>query len=114
MITERILQLLDYKKITPYRFCTDLGYSHSFLNKKREIGTDKYANILKYFSDVSPEWLLTGEGEILKNSDKSIEFELNFYKNENISLKEEQKRLLRIIENLTSKDEKNVLSLESA
>lgn len=48
-LTERILQILEYKKITKYKFCKDLGLSKGFLDKPREITTDKYANILAYF-----------------------------------------------------------------
>ena len=67
MITERILKILDFKNVTKYKFCKDLGVSNAFLDKPREITTDKYANILDYFSDVNPEWLLTGKGEMLRN-----------------------------------------------
>ena len=66
MITERILKLIELKGITKYKFCKELGFSNGFLDKPREIGTDKYANILEYIPDVSPEWLLTGTGEMLK------------------------------------------------
>ena len=45
-----------------------MGFSTAFLDKPREISTDKYANILLYFPDVSPEWLLTGKGEMLRTS----------------------------------------------
>lgn len=66
MITERILQVIDKKGITKYKFCKDLGLSNGFLDKTREIATDKYANILEYFKDVNPQWLLTGQGRMIK------------------------------------------------
>ncbi len=69
-ITERILQLIENENITKYKFCKDLGVSKGFLDKSREITTDKYANILDYFPNASPEWLLTGEGEMLKSENK--------------------------------------------
>ena len=65
-ITDRILKVLEIKGITKYKFHKDLGLSNGFLDKSREIGTDKYANILEYFSDINSEWLLTGKGEMLK------------------------------------------------
>ena len=65
-ITERILNYLEIKGVTPYRFCKDLGLSNGFLDKPREISTDKYANILVYFPEINPNWLLTGEGGMLK------------------------------------------------
>lgn len=69
-ITERISQVLEYKNITKYKFCKDLGFSKGFLDKPREITTDKYANILVYFPDINPEWLLTGKGEMLKEREQ--------------------------------------------
>lgn len=66
MITERILQVIEKKEITKYKFCKDLGLSNSFLDKSREITTDKYANILEYFPDINPKWLLTGKGSMFK------------------------------------------------
>lgn len=67
-ITERILQVIEIKGLTKYKFCQDLGLSKGFLDKPREITTDKYANILVYFPDINPEWLLTGNGSMLKES----------------------------------------------
>jgi repressor LexA len=72
MITERILEYLKIKGITKYKFCKDLGLSNGFLDKPREISTDKYANILEYFSEINPEWLLTGKEPMLKNQNKPI------------------------------------------
>lgn len=66
-ITERILKIIDNKDITKYKFCKDLGVSKGFLDKPREISTDKYANILSYFPDISPEWLLTGNGSMFRD-----------------------------------------------
>lgn len=66
-ITDRILIVLENKGITKYKFCKDLGFSNGFLDKSREISTDKYANILFYFADVNPTWLLTGKGEMLND-----------------------------------------------
>ena len=65
-IQERILQYLENKDITPYKFCKDLGFPRGYLNKRGVIGTDKYLKIIKYCKDLSPEWLLTGEGDMLK------------------------------------------------
>ena len=69
MITERIIEYINYKGITKYKFCKDLGFSNGFLDKKREITTDKYANILEYFPELNPEWLLTGKGEMLNGAE---------------------------------------------
>ena len=65
-IQERILQYLEYKKVTPYKFCKDLEFPMGSLNKRGSIGTDKYLKIIKYCKDLNPEWLLSGEGPMLK------------------------------------------------
>lgn len=110
MVTERISEILDLKGITKYRFCKDLGLSNGFLDKPREITTDKYANILEYLPDVSPEWLLTGKGPMFKNKDSLVtsedQVQYNWQSNEVQYLKKqvtEQKKELdnkqKIIEN---------------
>ncbi len=68
-ITDRILQILDLKGISKYKFHKDLGFSNGFLDKSRDIGTDKYAKILDYFTDINPQWLLTGKGEMLRSEE---------------------------------------------
>lgn len=73
MITERIKHLIEIKGVTKYKFCKDLGFSNGFLDKPREISTDKYANILEYFPDVNPEWLLTGKGCMLREQTEETE-----------------------------------------
>ena len=67
MITKRITQLLETHNITKYKFCRDLGLSNGFLDKEREITTDRYAKILEYFPQINPDWLLTGRGEMLRS-----------------------------------------------
>jgi len=37
--TERISQYLDYKGITKYKFCKDLGFSNKFLDNSSNMGT---------------------------------------------------------------------------
>lgn len=70
-IQERILQYLEYKKVTPYKFCKDLEFPMGSLNKRGSIGTDKYLKIIKYYRDLNPEWLLSGEGSMLKKEQKT-------------------------------------------
>lgn len=66
--TERIKQFIDYKGISKYKFCKDLGFSNKFLDNSSNMGTDKASKILHYFPELSPEWLLTGKGKMLINN----------------------------------------------
>lgn len=71
MIVERIKEYLDKNGISVAAFERSIGMSNaSFaksLKNKGAIGTDKLENILNIYKDISPTWLLTGEGSMLKS-----------------------------------------------
>ncbi|MDX6182577.1 S24 family peptidase [Flavobacterium sp. Fl-77] len=70
--TERTKQYLDYKGITKYKFCNDLGFSNKFLDNSSNMGTDKACKILHYFPELNSEWLLTGNGPMLKENTTDV------------------------------------------
>ncbi|WP_235832378.1 S24 family peptidase [Flavobacterium zhairuonense] len=70
--TERVREYLDYKGITKYKFCNDLGFSNKFLDNSSNMGTDKACKILHYYPDLNSEWLLTGNGPMIKEENTSI------------------------------------------
>lgn len=76
MILERIKQYIDYKSISVAAFERSIGMSNaSFgkcLKKGGAIGTDKLENILMVYPDISSDWLLTGEGTMLRQPPTSI------------------------------------------
>lgn len=69
MIMERLKQYIDHKGITVAAFEKSIGMSNaSFgkcLKKGGAIGTDKLENILQVYPDLSPDWLLSGNGPML-------------------------------------------------
>ena len=71
MIVERIKEYLDKNGISVAAFERSIGMSNASFGKslknKGAIGTDKLENILTVYKDISPSWLLTGEGEMLKS-----------------------------------------------
>ncbi|MBP4139992.1 peptidase S24 [Flavobacterium geliluteum] len=67
MIQDRILQFIEYKGITRYKFYQVTGLSNGFLDKKGSIGADKCEIIYSYYSEINLEWLITGQGEMLKS-----------------------------------------------
>lgn len=91
-IRERILQYIEYKSITRYRLCQDLGFSQGYLDKKGAIGSDKCLRIIKYYPDMNPEWLLTGEGNMLRNEHITENKDTNI---DNISNTKDEISLLR-------------------
>ncbi|WP_281234902.1 S24 family peptidase [Flavobacterium gelatinilyticum] len=70
--TERMREYLDAKGITKYKFCNDLGFSNKFLDNSSNMGTDKACKILHYYPDINSEWLLTGNGPMLKETGTDI------------------------------------------
>ncbi len=64
--TERIIQFIEYKGITKYAFCKLLGFSNKFLDNSSNMGTDKACKIIHQFPEINAEWLLTGEGDMIK------------------------------------------------
>lgn len=48
------------------------GVISGAINNGREIGSDKLENFLQAFPNVSAEWLLRGEGEMLTQSEDSV------------------------------------------
>lgn len=67
---DRIKEFIDYKKVSVNKFSKTVGASNSYFNKlfknKSSIGSDRLTRILNEYQDLNSEWLLTGEGEMLK------------------------------------------------
>ena len=69
-IKARIYQFIDFKGITRTEFCQKTGLSYGNFKgnaMKSELGGNQIAKILEVFSEINPEWLLLGNGEMLRN-----------------------------------------------
>lgn len=64
MITDRIKQIIDYKNINKSQFYKQTGLSNGFLDKVKDIGSSKIEQILISYPEISPNWLLTGRGDM--------------------------------------------------
>ena len=63
-------KLLEYSKLKNYntaQFCKKIGVSGGFFGVKRGITTDVLESILYNCEDLSAEWLLRNEGEMLRS-----------------------------------------------
>ena len=70
-IKQRILQYLDLMNITRADFCRKTGISYSNIkgkSSKSEFGGEQIGVVLEVFSEINPEWLLLGKGEMLRNA----------------------------------------------
>lgn len=94
-IQDRLKQYIDNKKISVREFCRKVNVSSSFLARDAEIASDKLLNIVNTFDDISIEWLITGEGEMMKQTG-TLNEDRSAYQNKSEALLsiEEQRKLL--------------------
>lgn len=69
-IIQRIKQYIDFKDVKVSVLEKQVGMSNgsfaSQLKKNKTIGVDKLENILSRFTDINSDWLLYGQGEMIK------------------------------------------------
>lgn len=79
MIRKRILQYIDFKNITRYRFYKEMQLSNGFLDKEGSIRSDICEKICYQYPDLNLYWLITGKGTMLNHHDHlTIETLVNF------------------------------------
>lgn len=67
-VKDRILEYLEYKCVSITKAESLLCWSKGALLKSNSISSDRLGEFYLQFPEVSPEWLLTGEGDMLKQS----------------------------------------------
>ena len=76
MILDRIKQFIDSEGISVSAFEKSIGMSNASFGKSLRsggaIGTDKLENILSVYPKLSPNWLLTGEGSMLRGGNLPV------------------------------------------
>lgn len=65
---DRILQFIDYKGISKNKFYIETGISNGILDKKSGLSMDTIEKFYSTYPEINPEWLLTGQGPMLKES----------------------------------------------
>lgn len=67
----RIKEFIDYKGISVRLFEKSIGMSNgsfaSQLKNDKTIGVDRVENILHLYNEINPDWLLTGNGSMLRS-----------------------------------------------
>lgn len=70
---ERLIEYLNHKKVSKSAFCTSIGVSHAYITSMRKsIQPDKLEKISEYYPDLNINWLMTGEGEMIKSEKQEI------------------------------------------
>ena len=68
-VKERLISYLSYLGVGQTRFEKDCGLANGYINNiRRSITPKKLQIIARYCPDLNTGWLMTGEGEMLKNS----------------------------------------------
>lgn len=71
-IKERILHLTDYYGISKEVFFEKIGMTYGNFKgsaKERPLNSDAIVKILSIYTEINSDWLLTGKGEMIKNTD---------------------------------------------
>jgi hypothetical protein len=66
LIKQNILRYLDYKGVTQYRFYKENNVTRGILTQNNGITEDNLLKFVAFAQDISLEWLLTGNGSMLK------------------------------------------------
>ena len=80
MIKERVVQVIEIKWIAKEKFFEKIGVTSANFRgnaRKTPLNSTTIENILSEIPELNPEWLLTGKGSIFKESEKSINQNLN-------------------------------------
>jgi hypothetical protein len=68
---ERLYKYIDYKGVKPTPFEKEIGLSNGYLGKQltrnADLGEGVLIKIIENCPEISPEWLLTGKGSMLKS-----------------------------------------------
>lgn len=72
-IIERIAQIISYHKVSVRSFELQIGASNGMIgraiSKKTDISAEWLSKIIEIYPSLNCEWLLTGDGEMLKSEE---------------------------------------------
>mgnify|MGYP000478219726 CR=1 len=122
-VKDNIYLFLSTKGISPTKAERELGWSVGALTKANSVTSDRLKEFILFYSDISPEWLLTGSGEMLKkptNQEASgnvstLEAEKSFLEKEFFYLKairDKNADLIKAMDKIEEK-EKEILKLKA-
>lgn len=75
-VKSRLITFLQSEGISKADFCRAIGVSAAYVTSmRRSIAPDKLKSIALKFPQLSQQWLLTGEGEMLKSKENAVSVE---------------------------------------
>ncbi len=72
LIKQRILQFIDYQGFTKYKFYKSTGITRGILDHETGMSESNTTKFLVAFPEVRPEWLVTGKGEMIRESNTAV------------------------------------------
>ncbi len=103
-IKERILEYLDYKGVSKYRFYLDSGIARGILDKPTGLTEENIIRFIGYAQDVALNWLILGVGAMIKLESSSEDLKLKSLEEYQFIIQELQKENENFKNELTSKD----------
>lgn len=72
-VKSRLIKYLEFKNISKSEFGRTIGVSSAYITSMRKsIQPDKIKAIIESYPDLNTNWLLTGEGEMLNNTEGNV------------------------------------------
>lgn len=75
--SERLNKLIEYLKLNPLQFSLSLGHKrgdrvYNILKNRNGISSDLAREITTHYNNIRFDWLLTGEGDMLKSDQEPV------------------------------------------
>jgi len=71
-MNERVLRIIDHLRISKSAFAQSIGVNPSVISHissgRNKVGVDVLESIARKYSEISLQWLLTGEGSMIKSA----------------------------------------------
>ena len=84
-VKERLTQYLKHKKISISEFCRTIGVSNAYVSSiRKSIAPDKLQGIALNYPDLDIQWLMTGNGDMIKGNQVVNESGIVFQGNSNL------------------------------
>lgn len=74
-IKENIIKYLEFRNITRYKFYQKSGITRGILDQETGISEENISKFLACYPEVDVNWLLTSEGQMIKNLEESSNLE---------------------------------------
>jgi transcriptional regulator with XRE-family HTH domain len=75
-MVERILEVLKVKQLSPSQFADEIGVQRSnishLISGRNKPSLEFIQKIIKRFTDINPEYLLSGQGSIFREGSKTV------------------------------------------